>query len=340
MYNKTDYDSLEIKLKQVESNFFNLADNYSNLILMVENDRVVFVNKVIQNILGYYSHEIISQTFTLSNIIIPAQIETLHQVFRDCKQDRNYVDLLIGLIHKNGNIVNIKINVIIPQESNSLSFICIFSEPILIKSDQEIRLVNAEKLVKTLNSVVEALASTMHIRDRYTDQHQRSVCKIACAIATEMNLPDETIEGIRLGATIHDIGKLYIPQDILSKPPPLEENEISIIHMHPKAGYDILKKIDFPWPIPEIALSHHERMDGSGYPNKALGNKILLESRIVAVADVIDAMSSHRPYRPALGLDKSLVEIIRGRDTLFDANVVDACKRLFYDKAYKLDDQF
>ena len=194
-----------------------------------------------------------------------------------------------------------------------------------------------KKLRKTLGATIQAMASTVETRDPYTASHQRQVANLARAIATEMGLSKERIEGIRMAAVIHDIGKITVPTDILNKAGELTENEFGIIKCHPKVGYDILKTIEFPWPIAQIILQHHERMDGSGYPQGLSGEEIILEARILAVADVVEAMASFRPYRPSHGLDKALEEISQNKGVLYDAEVVDACLRLFTEKGFKLE---
>jgi len=185
-----------------------------------------------------------------------------------------------------------------------------------------------EKLQRSLEGAIQAMASIVEARDPYTAGHQRRVTQLACAIAREMNLPEEQIEAIRVAGTIHDIGKIYVPAEILSKPGRLTENEFAIIKTHPQVGYEILKTIEFPWPIAQIVLQHHETMDGSGYPQGLSGEDILLEAGILRVADVVEAMSSHRPYRPAPGIDKALFEILQNKGCLYDSNVVDACLQI------------
>jgi len=192
-----------------------------------------------------------------------------------------------------------------------------------------------EKLRKTLEETVNALASATEKRDPYTAGHQRSVTQLACAIAEEMKMTEEQIEGIRIAGLLHDIGKLSIPAEILSKPGDLSESEFAIIRLHSKIGYDILKTVNFPWPVAQIALEHHERVNGAGYPRGLSGNKVLLESRIMAVADVVEAMSSHRPYRPARTIKETLEEVKKNSGILYDAEVVDICLILFEKKKFR-----
>jgi putative nucleotidyltransferase with HDIG domain len=177
------------------------------------------------------------------------------------------------------------------------------------------------------------------MKDPYTAGHQRGVAQLACAIAKEMGLPEEQIEGIRMAGLIHDIGKITIPAEILSRLGPLNDLEYGIIKTHSQAGYNILNgTIEFPWPVAQIVLQHHERMDGSGYPQGLSGEEILLEARILAVADVVEAMASNRPYRSARGIDKALKEISRNKGILYDPEVVDACLKLFTEKGFKFEE--
>ena len=181
---------------------------------------------------------------------------------------------------------------------------------------------------KALEGAISALATAIEKRDPYTAGHQKRVAELAREIAKEMKLPDETIQCIYLAALLHDIGKISVPSEILSKPSRLNEPEYEIIKFHPVVGYEILKDIDFPWPIAEVILYHHERIDGSGYPNGLKDGEIPIESRVIAVADVVEAISSHRPYRPALGIEAALEEIETNKGKLYDPAVVDACIRV------------
>jgi HD-GYP domain-containing protein (c-di-GMP phosphodiesterase class II) len=190
------------------------------------------------------------------------------------------------------------------------------------------RLVGLQRLERAMEDTVQAIASTLEMRDAYTAGHQRRVAVISQAIAKEMGLSDDRIHGLRLATIVHDLGKINIPAEILNRPGKLSAIEFAFIKTHPQVGYDILKPVEFPWPIADIVLQHHERLDGSGYPNGLKGDAILLEARILAVADVVESMTSHRPYRPALGLDVALAEIQEGSGKLYDPVVVEACVKL------------
>jgi PAS domain S-box-containing protein len=193
-----------------------------------------------------------------------------------------------------------------------------------------------EQLRRAMQATIQALSQIVETKDPYTSGHQKRTTNLARAIATEMHLSSDQIEGIRVAGAIHDIGKLSVPAEILSKPSKLAAAEYSLIKEHARQGYEILKDVESPWPLAEIVHQHHERMDGSGYPRGLKGEKILIEARILAVADVVEAMASYRPYRPALGIDKALEEIEKNKGVLYDILAADACLRLFKEKGFKI----
>ena len=193
-----------------------------------------------------------------------------------------------------------------------------------------------ESLRKAVGTTIQVLVSAVESRDPYTAGHQSRSADLACAIATEMGLAQDKIEGIRMAGIIHDIGKLSIPAEILSKPTKLTDIEFALIKEHSRSGYEMLKDVESPWPLAEIVYQHHERMNGSGYPRNLKGDEIIMESQILAVADVVEAMASHRPYRPTLGIEAALEEIEKNKGILYDNAVADACLRLFREKGYQL----
>ena len=193
------------------------------------------------------------------------------------------------------------------------------------------------RLKKTMDATIDTMSKIIEAKDPYTFGHQHRVCQLAVYFAQELGLAEDKVEGIRIASLIHDIGKIGLPTEILSKPTKLTDMQFSLIKGHSQIGYDILKSIDFSFPIARIVLQHHERLNGSGYPNNLKGNEIILEAKIIGVADVVEAMSSHRPYRPALGIDKALEEITQNKGTLYDPEVVDACLRLFKEKGFKFE---
>jgi len=192
-----------------------------------------------------------------------------------------------------------------------------------------------QDLKKVMDSTIKAIAMTVEKRDPYTSGHQMRVAALTRTIAETMGLPETQVEGVYMAASIHDIGKISLPAEILSKPIQLTEIEISLIQAHAQAGFDILKGIEFPWPIADIIIQHHERMDGSGYPCGLAGDDISIEARIIGVSDVVETMSSHRPYRPSMGIDKALAEITQNSGTLYDADVVAACLKIFNEQKFE-----
>lgn len=191
-----------------------------------------------------------------------------------------------------------------------------------------------DRLRKNMGAIIQAMSTTIEKRDPYTAGHQRRVTKLCRAIATRLGFTWERIQGLRMAAAIHDLGKIHVPSAILNKPGPISEHELAIIQMHPRTAYDILKDIQFPWPLAETIYQHHERLDGSGYPRQLKGDQILLEARILAVADVVESIASFRPYRPQLGLSAALAEIESQKGMLYDASVVEICAALFNRQAF------
>ena len=204
------------------------------------------------------------------------------------------------------------------------------------KSEEELQQ-SYQRLKKTMDAAIDTMSRIIEAKDPYTSGHQHRVCQLAVPLAQELGLPPDKIEGIRIASLIHDIGKIGLPTEILSKPSKLTDIEFSLIKGHSQIGYDILKSIDFPYPIAQIILQHHEKIDGSGYPNNLKGDEILLEAKIIGVADVVEAMSSFRPYRPALGIDVALEEISQNKGILYDPKVVDICLKLFKEKSFKFE---
>ena len=188
---------------------------------------------------------------------------------------------------------------------------------------------SVEKMKRLLEQTVQGLVLAVEIRDPYTAGHQKRVAKLAVEIGRKLGFSSDRLHGIRIAASIHDIGKIYVPAEILNKPGKISQVEFNLIKMHPQNGYEILKNIEFPWPVAEIVYQHHEKNDGSGYPRGLKGSEILIEAKVLVVADIVESMSSHRPYRPSLGIDAALEEIMKGRDTTFDAEIVDFCIELF-----------
>ena len=196
---------------------------------------------------------------------------------------------------------------------------------------------NMQRFQKAMEGFVRAIALAVEMRDPYTSGHQHRVSDLACTIAREMDLGEDRIYGLKMASVIHDLGKITIPGEILCKPGRLTQPEYEMIKTHAQSGYDILKKIDFPWPLAEIVLQHHERLDGAGYPQELSGEQILLEARILSVADVFETIGSHRPYRPSLGIQKAIGELTDNQGRLYDADVVRTCLELVNEKGYRFE---
>ncbi|MFH0788145.1 MAG: PAS domain S-box protein [Pseudomonadota bacterium] len=297
----------------------------------------LYGNRKCEEIIGYRREELIGKNFLELNLLSENSLTKAAQLLQANMEDGATGPDEIELISKEGLLIPVEINTNVVQRCNQKIVIASVRDITERKQASMKLLLSLEKLRKALGGIIQAMALTVETRDPYTSGHQRRVADLARSIAREMGLPEEQVDGLRMAGIVHDLGKISVPAEILSKPTKLSNLELSLIKVHPQAGYNILKDIDFPWPLAEIVFQHHERMDGSGYPQGLLGANILLEARILAVADVVEAIASHRPYRPALGIDAALEEIQKNRGLLYDAEPVDACLTLFREKGYHLD---
>ena len=301
--------------------FYVMIINQKHEILLANKAVEAEFNQRADQIIGRYCPKVIHGIDTeYENCPLPEAVKTGRPV------EKEFYDQTIGRWIKTA---------IYPFEykpsENGLAYFHVAQDITENKLAEEKLKASVEKLNIITHSIIEAITKTVEKRDPYTAGHQQRVSRLAAGIAGKMNLTQEKIEGIQIAALVHDIGKIVIPIDILSKPGRINFHEYSLIKAHSETGYEILQGIEFPWPVAQIVLQHHERIDGSGYPYGLKGNDILLESKIISVADVVEAMSSHRPYRQALGLDKALEEINRGKGEGYDSQVVDACNELFND---------
>lgn len=314
---------LELKLKERENLLATILRTIKDAVIAInEENLITYLNPSAEKLTGWRAAEALAQP--------------LHKIIHlvDSSHLQNQSPFSLGglfLKTKGGDLIPIE------YSSSSLKINASFSkgEVIVIhdiseryRSQQEL-FHSWQKLQQAFEGTIQALALTIEIRDPYTAGHQRRVSELATAIAKELGWSPDQIQAIRIAGDIHDIGKISIPAEILSKPGRLTEVEYSLIKTHPQVGYDILKNVDFPWPIAQIVLQHHERLDGSGYPAGLSGDSILPEAKILAVADTVEAMASHRPYRPALGVERALAEILKFKGILYDSEAVDACLDLF-----------
>ncbi len=269
----------------------------------------------------------------------PEWKERITKVFTDCAQKGMPYDEEMEIITAGGKRVWVKtIGEAVKNDAGKIVKVQGAFQDITERKrvDEKLRQ-TLESLRKAVGTTIQVMVSAVEARDPYTAGHQARSADLARAIAIEMGLPQEKIEGLRMAGAIHDIGKISIPAELLSKPTKLTNVEFSLIKEHARIGYEMLKDVESPWPMAEIVYQHHERMDGSGYPRNLKGNEIIMEARILAVADVVEAMASHRPYRPTLGIEPSLEEIEKNKGFLYDDAVADACLRLFREKGFKLE---
>ena len=331
----------EEALHQSEERFRNLVENTSDWVWEVDTGGTyTYVGPRVRDILGYEPAEVVGKMpFHLMTARESARIAGIFESCVKAKRPFSFVENVC--LHKDGHMVYVEKSAVpfFDADGNVCGFRGIDRDITERKCAEEELQNSYRKLEGTLDGVIQAMAQTVEIRDRHTAGHQRRVTELAHAIARELGLSGERSRAVRIAGLLHDLGKITIPTEILSKPGRLTDMEFAIIKTHPKAGYEILKSIEFPWPVADIVVQHHERMDGSGYPAGLKGDESTLEARILAVADVVEAMASHRPYRPALGVDRALKEIISNRGSLYDARVVDACLAVFTAGSFRFADQ-
>lgn len=332
-------DSPETDLKPSNNDYRRILEQIDDGYYEVDLKGVhTFCNKAMGLITGYSPEEIIGSSYRmLMDDKTAMQIkEHFNAVYRS-EMDRT--TLVYEIIRKDltDRIVEISVNLMHSPAGTPIGFRGIMRDITERLRDLDLQ-ESFNAMRKALGQTVQALSLALEVRDPYTAGHHRRVSDLARAIATLMGFTRDRIDGIRIAGSIHDIGKISIPSEILSKPASLTTIEFKLIKTHPQMGYDILKNIDFPWPVAMSVYQHHERINGSGYPNGITGGNIILEAKILAVADVVEAMSSHRPYRRAIGIDMALDEIRKNRDILYDSNVVEACCILFREQGYLLKD--
>ncbi len=331
---------MESRLKKMERWLSTTVKSIGDAVITTDNHRkVTFMNPVAERLTGWRSGEALGVDLIKLFTIVK---ENTREIIDDpaigvlSKGDIEQVYDSI-LIDRNGTDIPINFSAApIQDESESTSgVVFIFRDISLRKKAEEENRSTLVKLRSAMNALIDALALTVETRDPYTAGHQRRVTNLARSIASEMGLPLEQVDAIRMAGVIHDLGKISVPAEILTKPGKLTPLEFSLMQTHSQIGYDILKNIEFPWPVAQIVYQHHEKMNGSGYPRGLQYSDILIESRVITVADVVEAMASHRPYRASLGIDKSLEEIVQNRGILYDSDVVDACEILITKKNFQ-----
>ncbi len=306
------------------------------LILDFDSGLIKDANPFITNLLGYTREELIDQELWEIGFIID---KTMALKAFTTIQEKGYVRYEnLPLRHKNGDIREVEFVSNAYHVGGDKVIQCNIRDITEKKKLEEENLKFQHLMSVSLHQMIETLANVIVARDFYTAGHQKRVANLASAIAAKLNLPLHTIEGIELSALIHDIGKIAVPAEILTKPSKLSSFELAMLRNHVQTGYDILKNMNFPWNIAQIILEHHERVDGSGYPNGLKGDSICEEARIIAVADTVEAMSSDRPYRKSKGIEAALEEITMNRGILYDDRVVDACLDVFKEDHFEFTD--
>ena len=318
----------EEALQESEAKFRNVFQNSRDPIVVSQAGLHVFENEAYLQLYGYETPGELADRPVLDLVAASHRDQMASYIrLRGAGQKAPSFYESRGL-RKNGSEFDTEIQASTFELQGQVHILAIIRDITERKKNEERLRQGIRELREAFQSSIRALSSAIEMRDPYTAGHQERVTRLSVVIARELGLDDDKVEGIRIAGMVHDIGKLSIPAEILSKPTKLSPVEYSLIQSHSLSGFTILENIPFPWPIARIVLQHHERMDGSGYPNKLAGEAILIEARIIAVADVVEAMSSHRPYRPTLGPQEAMKEIRRGRGTVYDPAVVDACIRV------------
>jgi PAS domain S-box-containing protein/putative nucleotidyltransferase with HDIG domain len=337
----TERKRAEEELKDRERTLSTLISNLPGFVYRCVNDKdwtMEYISEGCLSVTGYEPNDFIkNKTLCYNDIVHPDFRETLWEKWQVLLAKKEPFVEEYPIINKDGEIRWVwERGVGVYSENGELLFLEGFITDINERKKAEEKLDDSFKRLRAaLGATIQAVAVTVETRDPYTAGHQKKVADLSRAIAAEMGLDSNQTDGIRMAGIIHDLGKMGIPAEILSKPTRLTEIEYRLIKTHPMAGYDILKDVEFPWPIADIVLQHHERYNGSGYPAGLKGDEILLEARIIAVADVVEAIASYRPYRPAQGIETALEEIVKNKGILYDPAVVDACMLLFREKGYK-----
>jgi PAS domain S-box-containing protein len=330
----TELKRLENVLEESEDRHRHIYETSNDGILLLKKSdgTITYANRAFKAMSGYSKKECVGKR--LPDLGFPDYKCHINDILRTLERGNIIYYNDASIKNKAGQTIDIDVHMI----NNSRLVQCNIRDITKNKRAEDGIKQNFFLTLEALEATVHAISSLVEKRDPYMAGHQRRVADLARAIAKEIGLTTDQIEGISMAASIHDIGKAFIPADILSRPVRLTDIEFGFIKTHAQSGYDILQNIEFPWPVARMIIEHHERMNGSGYPNGLRKDDILLESRILAVADVMEAMSSHRPYRPALGVDKALDEITRNKSILYDPEVVDACLRIFQKNKYQICD--
>jgi len=321
-------------LRRVEEQLRGVVENTYDIVFQLSPLGIIkYVSPKVKEIYGYETKDLIGKHFKKTTPLV--ELPRALKVIKSTLSGEIITNFQINQVAANGKVFPMEINVTpVRKDGKIVAVQGIMRDITERKRAEEEAKHSSERLVKAMENTIQAMAMIVEIRDPYTAGHQRRVTQLACSIAKENNISEDCTTGLRLAGLIHDIGKVRVPSEILTNPNGLSEVEYAMIKMHPIAGYEILKTIELPWPIAQIVYQHHERMNGSGYPEGISGEDIILEARILAVADVVEAIASHRPYRPAHGIDVALDEIRANTGILYDREIVDTCLKLFREQGF------
>jgi PAS domain S-box-containing protein len=332
----TERKRSEEALRAAEEQYRGLVEQSIAGTYIIQDGKLAYVNPRYLEILGYHSADELIGRDVLSLVSEKDRDAVAEQIRRRIEGDVANVKYEHTAVRADGSTVDIGVHGSRASYRGRPAIIGLVQDISEKKRAEEEIERHVAKLENAFTSTVKVITNLGEMRDPYTAGHQRRVAEIAVAIGAELGFDARRQEGLRVAGYLHDIGKIRIPSEILSKPGKLSPTEFRLVQGHAQASYDVLKDVEFPWPVAEVALQHHERMDGSGYPQNLKGEALLLEARIMAVADVVEAMSSHRPYRPGLGIEAALAEIDRGRGTAYDPDVADACLKVFRYEGYSI----
>ncbi|MCR4396873.1 MAG: PAS domain S-box protein, partial [Candidatus Saccharicenans sp.] len=329
----TELSNCQFRLSERERILAGMIDEASTPVFVVHDGRIRFANEAVFEVFGYHPDELVGTG--IDRYLMDEEKDTIMQLYQERltgKPIRKRLEM--GLKHKDGHRVEVEMEVNLVSYDGFPAEIVVMHD---ITARKEIENFQARALARiraAFGATIRVLNNLVEAKDPYTGGHQKRVADLSRTIATEMKLSSEQVDALRLAAEIHDIGKIIVPSEILSKPGVISESEWGLVKNHVKVGYELLKDIEFPWPVAEIIYQHHERLDGSGYPRGLKGEQIIIEARILAVADVVEAMSSHRPYREAHSLEETMAELEKNKGILYDEKVAEVCLKLLREKGY------
>jgi len=330
----TELSNCHLRLQEQEKILAGMIDEASTPVFVVQDGRIRFANKVVSEVFGYSPAELIGTG--IDQYLMEDEKDRIMELYRE-RLTRKPIKkrFEMGLKHKNGCRVVVEIEVNLVSYDGLPAEIVVMHDITDRKKMEDFQVRSLAKIRAAFGATIKVLNNLVEAKAPYTGGHQKRVADLSRTIATEMKLSPEQVDGLRLAAEIHDIGKIIVPSEILSKPGQISESEWGLVKNHVKIGYELLEDIEFPWPVAEIIYQHHERLNGSGYPRGLQGEQIMIEARILAVADVVEAMSSHRPYREAHSIEETMAEIERNSGILYDERVARICLELFKKKGYK-----